>query len=86
MATASVVPNMIYPQDSAGTSAITEFSYHQHKHIEASVVFITCEEWRAELTVLLGSLVDGRLGVGAGDDQAKEDINIAWNKVRSCEC
>ena len=69
----------------ACTAVVTEISYHDKKTIEADVTFLSRQEWRDEIEVLLTDMVgeDGQL-------RRLSDLNneagIAWHKVHAPRC
>lgn len=67
---------------SACTAVVTEIAYHDKASIDADVSFLTLQEWKQELEVLLNDLVDE-------DRKARRAIDlrgaagIAWHKVNT---
>ncbi|KAJ7276327.1 hypothetical protein B0H12DRAFT_1084814 [Mycena haematopus] len=66
----------------ACTAVVTEIAYHKKKTIDADVSFLSKEEWKAELEILLGDLVeeDGTL---KRSTDLKNDAGVAWQKVHA---
>ncbi|KAK7061658.1 nuclear GTPase SLIP-GC [Favolaschia claudopus] len=66
----------------ACTAVVTEIAYHKKKNIEADVSFLSKEEWKAELQILIGDLVeeDGTL---KRSTDLKSDAGVAWQKVHA---
>lgn len=65
----------------ACTAVVTELSYHKKTTIEADISFLSEEEWRQELAVLLHDIVDEEGNVKRLTD-LKSDAGVAWQKVR----
>ena len=65
----------------ACTAVVTEIAYHTKKTIEADVSFLSLDEWKAELKVLLDDLVDDEGAVKRSTD-LRSDAGVAWHKVR----
>jgi hypothetical protein len=63
----------------ACTAAVTEIGYHNNPTIDATIIFLSADEWKAELAVLLKDLMDGT-GPSSADPQG-EAAQIAWSKV-----
>ena len=59
---------------------MTEIAYHKKKTIDGDVSFLTEQEWRDELKVLLDDLVDEDGHVKRSTD-LRSDAGIAWSKV-----
>ncbi|KAI3612523.1 hypothetical protein WG66_009883 [Moniliophthora roreri] len=66
----------------ACTAVVTEIAYHDKPTIDADVSFLTEEEWKQELSVLLQDLVDEDGGLKRITD-LKSDAGIAWHKVNA---
>lgn len=64
----------------ACTAVVTEIAYHKKKTIDADVSFLSEDEWREELGVLLDDLVDEDGNPKRSTDLAS-DAGIAWSKV-----
>jgi hypothetical protein len=65
----------------ACTATVTEIAYHNKPIIEADISFLSEEEWREELTVLLDDLIeeDGDL---KHTTNLNGDAGVARSKVR----
>ncbi|OCH93606.1 hypothetical protein OBBRIDRAFT_790131 [Obba rivulosa] len=66
----------------ACTAVVTEIGYHNKKTIDAHVSFLSEEEWRQELGVLLDELVDEDGHVKRANN-LQSDAGIAWQKVHA---
>ncbi|OSC99144.1 hypothetical protein PYCCODRAFT_1446932 [Trametes coccinea BRFM310] len=66
----------------ACTAVVTEIAYHKKKSIDGDVSFLTEQEWRDELKVLLDDLVDEEGHVKRSTD-LRSDAGIAWSKVHA---
>ncbi|KZT43419.1 hypothetical protein SISSUDRAFT_693111 [Sistotremastrum suecicum HHB10207 ss-3] len=66
----------------ACTAVITEISHHKKKTIDADVSFLTLEEWKAELTILLEELTDEDGNVRRSTD-LRSEAGVAWHKVHA---
>ncbi|KAF7352854.1 Nuclear GTPase SLIP-GC [Mycena venus] len=66
----------------ACTAVVTEIAYHKKKTIDADVSFLTKNEWKAELNILLGDLVeeDGTL---KRSTDLTSDAGVAYSKVHA---
>jgi hypothetical protein len=64
----------------ACTAVITEISYHKKKAIEADISFLTKDEWKAELEILLEDMVEEDGSLRRFTDM-RSDAGIAWQKV-----
>ncbi|KII94798.1 hypothetical protein PLICRDRAFT_86263 [Plicaturopsis crispa FD-325 SS-3] len=66
----------------ACTAVVTEIAYHSKKTIDADVSFLSEDEWKQELEVLLDDLIDedGRLKRAT---DLKSDAGVAWQKVHA---
>ncbi len=64
----------------ACTAVVTEIAYHKKSTIDADISFLSEEEWRQELAVLLQDLVDEDGNVKRITD-LKSDAGVAWQKV-----
>jgi hypothetical protein len=63
----------------ACTSVVTEIAYHPDKVIKAEIVFLSEDEWRAELSTLLQDVTaNGNCQLPNND----KDARSAWEKVR----
>ena len=67
---------------SACTAVVTEIAYHKKKTIDGDVSFLSEQEWRDELTVLLDDLVDEDGNVKRSTD-LRSDAGVAWSKVHA---
>ncbi|KAF8639459.1 hypothetical protein AX16_010313 [Volvariella volvacea WC 439] len=66
----------------ACTAVVTEVAYHKKPTIDADVSFLTVDEWKQELAVLLHDLVDDEGKIRRTSD-LKSDAGIAWHKVHA---
>ncbi|KAJ6599136.1 hypothetical protein DFH09DRAFT_1130225 [Mycena vulgaris] len=66
----------------ACTAVVTEIAHHTKKTIDADVSFLTEAEWKAELEILLGDLVDEDGNLKRSTD-LKSDAGVAWQKVHA---
>ncbi|KAJ7095314.1 hypothetical protein B0H15DRAFT_881283 [Mycena belliarum] len=66
----------------ACTAVVTEIAYHKKKTIDADVSFLSEGEWKAELEILLGDLVDEDGNLKRSTD-LKSDAGVAWQKVHA---
>ncbi|OCH93605.1 hypothetical protein OBBRIDRAFT_832536 [Obba rivulosa] len=66
----------------ACTAVVTEIGYHNKKTIDADVSFLSEQEWRQELGVLLDDLVDEDGHVKRAND-LRSDAGVAWQKVHA---
>ncbi|KAJ7591152.1 hypothetical protein C8J56DRAFT_934806 [Mycena floridula] len=66
----------------ACTATVTSISYHEKKSIDASIEFLTENEWAAELRLLKGDLVDDDGNIKRATDM-KSDAGVAWAKVHA---
>ncbi|OBZ71962.1 Nuclear GTPase SLIP-GC [Grifola frondosa] len=66
----------------ACTAVVTEIGYHARKTIDADVSFLSEQEWREELSVLLDDLVDEDGHLKRSTD-LRSDAGIAWSKVHA---
>ncbi|KAF8193876.1 hypothetical protein K438DRAFT_826817 [Mycena galopus ATCC 62051] len=66
----------------ACTAVVTEIAYHKENTIDADVSFLSRAEWKAELEILRGDLVeeDGTL---KRSTNLKSDAGVAWSKVHA---
>lgn len=64
----------------ACTAVVTEIAYHKKSTVDADISFLSEEEWRQELAVLLHDLVDQDGNVKRITD-LKSDAGVAWQKV-----
>jgi hypothetical protein len=65
----------------ACTAVVTQIAYHAKPTIDADISFLTLDEWKAELEVLLDDLVDEDGTVRRAND-LRSDAGIAWHKVK----
>lgn len=63
----------------ACTSVVTKISYHKRKVIQADVSFVSLEEWKRELGIVLRDLADDTGGTKIADS----DAAVAWGKVHA---
>ncbi|KAF8531170.1 hypothetical protein JB92DRAFT_3105602 [Gautieria morchelliformis] len=61
---------------------VTEIAYHDKPTIDADVSFLTLNEWREELEVLLDDLVDEGGNVRRATD-LRSEAGVAWHKVHA---
>ncbi|KAJ7507726.1 hypothetical protein B0H11DRAFT_1968347 [Mycena galericulata] len=66
----------------ACTAVVTEIAYHNKKTIEADVSFLSESEWKDELGILLGDLVDEDGNLKRTTD-LKSEAGVAWQKVHA---
>ncbi|KAJ7781316.1 hypothetical protein B0H16DRAFT_1671621 [Mycena metata] len=66
----------------ACTAVVTEIAYHKKKTIDADVSFLSESEWKDELEILLGDLVEEDGTVKRSTD-LKSDAGVAWSKVHA---
>ncbi|RPD61950.1 hypothetical protein L226DRAFT_613292 [Lentinus tigrinus ALCF2SS1-7] len=66
----------------ACTAVVTEIGYHKKKTIDGDVSFLTEQEWREELSVLLDDLVDED-GNPKRSTDLRTDAGVAWSKVHA---
>ncbi|PVF97245.1 hypothetical protein CPB86DRAFT_786050 [Serendipita vermifera] len=66
----------------ACTATVTEISYHDQSTIDAEIEFLSSEEWKAELHVLLQDIQDDDGQVKQISDMRGES-GIAWHKVHT---
>ncbi|KAL0573914.1 hypothetical protein V5O48_008034 [Marasmius crinis-equi] len=66
----------------ACTAVVTEISYHEKRTVDADVSFLSAEEWKQELSVLLHDLVDQDGSLKRIND-LKSDAGVAWHKVNA---
>ncbi|KAG8900084.1 hypothetical protein FRC01_010271, partial [Tulasnella sp. 417] len=66
----------------ACTAVVTEIGYKPGRSIEADVSFLSREEWKAELQILLEDLHDEDGKVKAPTDM-KSEAGVAWSKVHA---
>jgi hypothetical protein len=64
---------------------VTEIAYHDKPTIDADVSFLTEDEWKQELSVLLHDLVDEDGSLKRIND-LKSDAGVAWHKVHKLHC
>jgi GTPase Era involved in 16S rRNA processing len=64
----------------ACTAVVTEISYHNKPTIEGDVSFLSEQEWRAEIDVLLNDLIDEDGSIKRVND-LRSDAGVAWSKV-----
>lgn len=75
---------IVYSSSLACTAVVTEISYHKKSTIDADISFLSENEWRQELTVLLHDIVDEDGNVKRVTD-LKSDAGVAWQKVRTLQ-
>ncbi|KAK1224421.1 hypothetical protein PQX77_012717 [Marasmius sp. AFHP31] len=66
----------------ACTAVVTEISYHDKGTVDADVSFLSADEWKQELGVLLHDLVDEDGSLKRIND-LKSDSGVAWHKVNA---
>ncbi|EMD41186.1 hypothetical protein CERSUDRAFT_91948 [Gelatoporia subvermispora B] len=66
----------------SGMRVITEISYHDKTSIDANVSFLSEKEWRQELGLLLGDLIDESGTIKRVTD-LRSDAGVAWQKVHA---
>ncbi|KDQ17600.1 hypothetical protein BOTBODRAFT_29776 [Botryobasidium botryosum FD-172 SS1] len=66
----------------ACTAVVTEIGYHSRKSVAAEVTFLSVEQWKAELAILLDDLRDEDGRVKHSVDLSSES-GTAWHKVHS---
>ncbi|KAJ7744514.1 hypothetical protein DFH07DRAFT_25631 [Mycena maculata] len=66
----------------ACTAVVTEIAYHKKKTIDGDISFLSEAEWKAELDILLGDLVDEDGNLKRSTD-LKSDAGVAWQKVHA---
>lgn len=66
----------------ACTAVVTEIAYHKKKTIDGDVSFLSEEEWRDELKVLVDDLIDEDGNIKRSTD-LRSDAGIAWSKVHA---
>ncbi|KAG8979124.1 hypothetical protein FRC05_009334 [Tulasnella sp. 425] len=66
----------------ACTAVVTEIAYKPGRSIEGDVSFLSREEWKAELQILLEDLHDENGKVKAPTDM-KSEAGVAWSKVHA---
>ncbi|KAF7302064.1 hypothetical protein MIND_00773100 [Mycena indigotica] len=66
----------------ACTSVVTEIAYHTKPTIDADVSFLSRDEWKAELEILLSDLVEDNGSLKPTTD-LKSDAGVAWLKVHA---
>ena len=76
----TAIPNQWLTFQIACTAVITEISYHKEKFIAATISFLSEEEWRAELSILLSDLKDVDDSMKRTSD-LRSEAGIAWHKV-----
>lgn len=59
---------------------VTEIAYHKKTTVDADISFLSENEWKQELSVLLHDLVDEDGNVKRVAD-LKSDAGVAWQKV-----
>ncbi|KAJ7638747.1 hypothetical protein FB45DRAFT_988699 [Roridomyces roridus] len=80
----AVLDDQIVPTSGmrACTAVVTEISYHTKKTIDADISFLSREDWKAELDILLGDLIEEDGTIKRTTD-LKSDAGIAWSKVHA---
>lgn len=66
----------------ACTAVVTEIGYHAKKTVDADVSFLSEQEWREELAVLLDDLTDEDGNIKRTTD-LRGDAGVAWQKVHA---
>ncbi|KAF9452482.1 hypothetical protein P691DRAFT_697145, partial [Macrolepiota fuliginosa MF-IS2] len=66
----------------ACTAVVTEIAYHNKPTIDADVSFLSLNEWKSELAVLLHDMVDEDGNLKRSTD-LKSDAGVAWSKVNA---
>ncbi|KAJ6539274.1 hypothetical protein B0H19DRAFT_1178148 [Mycena capillaripes] len=66
----------------ACTAVVTEIAYHKKKTIDADVEFLAAAEWKAELEVLIGDLIEEDGSLKRITD-LKSDAGVSWSKVHA---
>ncbi|CCM01707.1 uncharacterized protein FIBRA_03772 [Fibroporia radiculosa] len=66
----------------SGMRVVTEIGYHTKKTIDADVSFLSENEWRDELAVLLDDMIDETGNVKRTTD-LRGDAGVAWQKVHA---
>ena len=69
----------------ACTAVVTEIAHHNKATIDADISFLSEQEWRQELGVLLHDLVDEDGNIKRITD-LKSDAGVAWQKVSKTSC
>ncbi|KAJ7600674.1 hypothetical protein C8J56DRAFT_910947 [Mycena floridula] len=64
----------------ACTSVVITATYHDKDTIDAEISFLSVEDWKAEVSVLLGDL-EGEDGSKKLPSDLKSESGIAWNKI-----
>lgn len=59
---------------------VTELAYHNKPSIDADISFLSENEWREELDVLLQDLIDEEGNMKRITD-LNSDAGVAWSKV-----
>ncbi|KZV83402.1 hypothetical protein EXIGLDRAFT_754416 [Exidia glandulosa HHB12029] len=66
----------------ACTAVVTEISYHDKNTIEGDVAFLSRNEWREEIKVLLSDMVDEDGNLRRLTD-LKSEAGVAWSKLHA---
>lgn len=61
---------------------MTEIRYHDKRTIEADIEFLSRDEWKTELDVLIQDLQDENGDIKRLSDM-RNDAGVAWHKVRT---
>lgn len=69
----------------ACTAVVTEIAYHTKKTIDGDISFLTEQEWRDELAILLEDMVDEDGNVKRTTD-LRGEAGVAWSKARLLVC
>ncbi|KAJ7937120.1 hypothetical protein B0H13DRAFT_2226534 [Mycena leptocephala] len=67
----------------ACTAVVTEIAHHKKKTIDADVSFLSADEWKSELEILLGDLVEEDGTLKRSSDLKSGDAGVAWSKVHA---
>jgi len=66
----------------ACTAVVTEISYNEHNTIDADISFLSREEWKAEIGVLLDDLI-GEDGHPVQRLRGDSEAGVAWQKLHA---
>ncbi|KAJ3505751.1 hypothetical protein NMY22_g17470 [Coprinellus aureogranulatus] len=70
----------------ACTAVVTKFSYHKRRKITAKVLFLTRDEWRQELEILLKDLTTEEGSIVENDSELAKlstPAKVAWEKIHA---
>ncbi|KAA1475753.1 hypothetical protein DENSPDRAFT_853205 [Dentipellis sp. KUC8613] len=69
----------------AGTTAITEICYHEEDQVKAEIKFISEDDWKATISVVLDACKDAAPEDRKNGQRLKTDyaFDIAWSQVRA---